>query len=533
MSAPVAPTFWWASPWVVADRKVGAATAPWTAPRRSPATPTGRSALQRRHGQRRAKARRRRPEGRRYGSGPGLAKFARRIACSRTPHRPHAPAPWARTALLKEADYIVNCSFTELTRNNHGIRASDDAYGAINVNRIYQRGPDWVRPGDAAMGVIGLMAAAIQLRKLGVDTTRCDQMLDHFFREWLLTRQQAINRNPHHPDRGGFYQRVYYVPDGRYAKHDTTNSGVTGQMLAAMWKYDEYLRATGRPWSARRWLRQAWPLARDAGDFLRRSYDIPHHLMRSDTAGVDLWLSDSTYAAMALRCLDRWAATIRQPRPFDYRAVARRMSLAIWEMRDTGEKRDFFRYRDGHRAESPPTYGDRIDQVCFLPFEADVLDPGKRFARQISDWWTSGSEGIRMTYPAADARDWRYYGTHWWHVFAGPDENRRANNNLYPGPGLQLAKVEWKHARRTGDRVTMERARRRLEWARSQSYSALWLGATGSREADVPNGLVDWRNETHYKEKADDWARFVDTSAYFIEVVLMIEYGVDTKYVPN
>src|SRR5262249_61891353 len=98
-----------------------------------------------------------------------------------------------------------------------------------------------------------------------------------------------------------------------------------------------------------------------------------------------------------------------------------------------------------------------------------------------------------MTYPAADPHDWRYYGTHWWHVFDGPAKLRRANNNLYPGPGLQLAKVEWKYARRTGDRVTLERARRRLAWARCASYSNLWLGAGETDEAGVPHSPVYWR----------------------------------------
>jgi hypothetical protein len=138
-----------------------------------------------------------------------------------------------------------------------------------------------------------------------------------------------------------------------------------------------------------------------------------------------------------------------------------------------------------------------------------------------------------MTYPSTDAHDWRYYGTHWWYVFKGPAKNKQGNDNLYPGPGLQLAKVEWKYAHATGDTVTRERARRRLEWARSPSYSNLWLGANRSIEADVPNGLVDWRDATQYQNKAQDWERFVDTSAYFIEVVLMLEYGVDTKYVPD
>src|SRR5207244_5135587 len=121
---------------------------------------------------------------------------------------------------------------TEFTKNKRGIQESDDAYGAIHVNRIYRRGPDWVRRGGAAMGVIGLMAAAAQLREVGADTSRYDQVLDRFFRIWLLTRKQAVNRNPRHPDHGGFYQRLYYAPDGHYQKHDVTNCGVTGQMIA-------------------------------------------------------------------------------------------------------------------------------------------------------------------------------------------------------------------------------------------------------------------------------------------------------------
>ena len=47
----------------------------------------------------------------------------------RAPVAPEPSAAWARDALAKEADYIVNCSFTELTRNNRGIQATEDAYG--------------------------------------------------------------------------------------------------------------------------------------------------------------------------------------------------------------------------------------------------------------------------------------------------------------------------------------------------------------------------------------------------------------------
>src|SRR5438045_5775455 len=49
---------------------------------------------------------------------------------------------WARNALIREANYIVNCSFTEQTANKGAVSRSDAAYGTINVNRISSAGPD-------------------------------------------------------------------------------------------------------------------------------------------------------------------------------------------------------------------------------------------------------------------------------------------------------------------------------------------------------------------------------------------------------
>jgi len=85
-------------------------------------------------------------------------------------------------ALVKEADYIVNCSYTEYARNSTGVQPTDDAYGALNVLRIADRGPDWVRPGEASVGVMGLMAGAIQLKAAGhegdMDALRARAYLD-------------------------------------------------------------------------------------------------------------------------------------------------------------------------------------------------------------------------------------------------------------------------------------------------------------------------------------------------------------------
>lgn len=428
--------------------------------------------------------------------------------------------------LLREAGYIVDCSFTEFARNHSVVRAAADGYGALNVDRIYQRGPDWVRPGEAAMGAIGLMAAAAQLQQAGVDVSQYNQVLDRFFNTWLLARLQPVIGGTS-PDAGGISARVYYNVGGQWQRADAANAGVTGQMIVAMWKYYEYNLTAGSQDAANRWLQQAWPLARGAGNFLTRSYQPAYRLVRSNAQSADLWVSDSVFAAAAFRCLDQWSAATREAASEDYATVAAEIAAGLQAMEDHSDRAGFFRYRDSTHSYRP-TYGDQIDQLCFLPYEADVLDPGESFARQISDWWTNGSGGIQMTSQTTDPADWRYFGTRLRHLFAGGADN----DDLYAGAALQLAKAEWKSAQKTGDSVLLNRARQRLQWVLSSSYSDLWLGSSGLTEAGVPNGLVDWRNATNFSHKADDWARFLDTSAYLIEAALMLNEGVDTRYVP-
>jgi hypothetical protein len=431
--------------------------------------------------------------------------------------------------LLKEAEFICDCSFTENARNNRDVQPTDDAYGALNVDRIYQRGPDWVPTGESCMGVIGLMAAAIHLKQSGFEIMRYEQVLDRFFHHWVVAQQEPIDTDPQSADYGGCYQRIYYSAAGQRQREDPVNAGVTGQLVSAMWKYYEFNVAVGNAAAANDWLVEGWPIARRAGEFLLRNYDPRYHLVRTNAASRDLWVTDSAYAAMALRCLDRWAVAIRQDRSFDHTAEIQAIESGLKALEDDSSRKGFFRYRAGANASFQPTYGDQIDQLCFLPYEIDVLDPGDPFARRISDWWTDGSDGVRMTVQTADPTDWRNFGTHLRHYFEANPEN----DNLYPGAGLQLAKVEWKYAHATGDAAMLDRARRRLEWARSPSGSNLWLGSSGVMEANVPNGVVDWRDANDYSHKADNWARFVDTSANFIEVVLMVEAGVDTKLVPD
>ena len=107
-------------------------------------------------------------------------------------------------------------------------------------------------------------------------------------------------------------RRVFYDKQGRWQRDEAYSTGTTGMMIVAMWKYSEYLAATGQTEEAAQWRRAAWALARPAGDYLRRAYDPRYRLVRGNALRSDLWTSDSVYAADALRCLSRWAKTTGQ-----------------------------------------------------------------------------------------------------------------------------------------------------------------------------------------------------------------------------
>src|SRR6267143_1751951 len=210
-----------------------------------------------------------------------------------TPFDSHA-ATWAEDALMRESGYIVNCSFTEFAVNHSAVQTTDDAYGAINVDRVYQVGPDWVNPGESAMAAIGLTAAARQLKVSGYSITTYEQVLNRFFQTWLLARKQSDNTNALDSNYGGINSRVYYDSSGLWRSNDAPTTAVTGQMLAAMWKYYEYNISIGNPATASNWLQQSWDVARTAGDFIRRMTNATYKLVRGNSGGNDLWISDAT-----------------------------------------------------------------------------------------------------------------------------------------------------------------------------------------------------------------------------------------------
>src|SRR5262249_45269312 len=138
----------------------------------------------------------------------------------------------------------------------------------------------------------------------GYSVTTYDQVLDRFFHTWLATRKQSVNTNSIDPNFGGIYSRVYYDMTGLWRSNAAPTTAVTGQMLAAMWKYYEYNLSVGNSVGASNWLQQGWDVARSGGDFIRRMTNATYNLVRGNSGGSDLWISDSAMSAAGLRCLD-------------------------------------------------------------------------------------------------------------------------------------------------------------------------------------------------------------------------------------
>jgi len=461
------------------------------------------------------------------------------------PPSPPPEPPGITEQIKAELDYIAYSSWSEFNPNASGWKFLDpniDIYGAINSNRIPSQGvPNrwgWVRPGIAAMAAIGVMQGAAYLDSQGVGHDKYDQALDKFFLQWELAHEQGQNKNADDPDYGAFMDRVDYDSSGNYNAGITPlwKTEVTAQMMIANWKYYEYKNSIGQSQAASQWLANAWPIQERGADYLLNMYNntpagtinlLPGN---SSPAEYIAWIHFAAYAVPALRAASVWANMRGEVAlAFDYTALVDNLVIGIQTMKDESSQKNYFKFRPyANGAYGAPTYGDSIDQLVFSPYETGAIPPDE-FAGQISDWWTNGDGQLKMTYQTNDESDWRYFGTRWHYYFTDQSES----DYLYPGPGFQLAKVEWKYGQVLGgNNEYLARSDKRLKWGTLTNYSALWWFLTGEQEVKTPNGFLDWRSANNYSSTAEGWARFVDSSAYFIEVLLMNNAGIDSDYNP-
>ena len=91
-------------------------------------------------------------------------------------------------------------------------------------------------------------------------------------------------------------------------------------------------------------------------------------------------------------------------------------------------------------------------------------------------------------------------------------------DQIYPGSSFQLADAEWKIAKASGQNNILDMAQGHYRFAlspiNSTSGSGCWVN--NSSVDRVPGGFFDWVNMKNDSYPANNWERFVDTSAYMI-----------------
>ncbi len=425
-----------------------------------------------------------------------------------------------------ESHYLTQCSCTEAndTVKAQSIANTQPAYGVFNDWRIGNGQADFVRPGEAALGSIGLLVGYHQLLADGRSTADLDKRaraaLSGFFTCWIPNAANRIDKGDASHKRTGFPQQIAYSSRFNVSSKDAdANPGVTSEMLIAMWKYAQ-LTPNGDKVAYRQ---GQYALAHQMADYINSRVGADN--LVHDNYG-NAYTSDTSYAVAAFHAFAHWAqAQADLDTATYYNAQAALVSKALAPLQDPGPWGNYKRYQDA--ADNKPTYGpagsETVDQTGFAPYEFDARPPGEAYARAVADWWDTGSSWhhtvTQQTGPYAGGvhqQDYKNNAT-----YAGTPNGRY----LYPGPGFQLIGAEWKIARATGDHALDARARAHYNFARSNGF---W---NADKHLDLyAGGFNDWVDPQTNAQQPETYKRFVDTSAYFIFATEMIEFSHDVNF---
>lgn len=426
-----------------------------------------------------------------------------------------------------ESRYITQCSCTEAnaTVKAKNISSAQPAYGVFNDWRIGNGQADFVRPGEAAIGSIGLLVGMHQLQTDGHSTADLDAAahlaLSGFFTRWLPNPANQIDKSDATHRRTGFPQQIAYSSGFAVSSKDAdANPGVTAELLIAMAKYVQ-LSPKG---SGGAYRQSEYDLAHRMADYVSSRVGSDH--LVHDNYG-NAYVADTSYAAAAFHAFAHWAtaqADAQTAAYYDGQADA--ISQALATLQDPGPWHNYKRYKDA--ADSKPTYGlpgqESIDQTGFAPYEFDARPPGEPYGKAAADWWDSG----RSWHQAVTQQSGPYKGGVHQQDYKS-DARYAATPNaryLYAGSALQLAATEWKIARARGNDPALDaRARAHYQFARTHGF---W---NADKHLDsYAGGFNDWVDPTTGAQQPETYKRFVDTSAYFIIATEMLEFSQDVDF---
>ena len=386
-----------------------------------------------------------------------------------------------------EVSYITQCSCTAANSTTASVPNTAPAYGVLNDWRIGNGMPDFVQPGEAAIGSIGLLYGYHRLVAGGKSTPDLDSKaktaLSGFF--WSWTRNTSNQAGP------GFPANIAYNSSYGVSSKGGGDARVTAEMLIAMWKYTQ-LSPNG-----------------DGANYRTQEYARAHAMADFANANLNSWTVDRSYAVAAFRCFSKWAASVGDTGTSAYYSKqADVVSSLLTKAQDKGNWHTYYDYLDGG---GNGVYNDGIDQTGFAPYEFDARPESEPYAKDLTTWWDHGTayNGASLSVQSGPYAG----GVHQSTPASG------TNTKIYPGSALQLADAEWKIAQATGNYNNLyASAWAHYNFARSAVGSSTGSGDwvnTATIDPPFIGGFIDWV-DTSNGSRPPTWQRFVDTSGYMI-----------------
>jgi len=378
-----------------------------------------------------------------------------------------------------ESFYITQCSATSA---NAGVNlgSGQPAYGVLNDWRIGNGRADFVQPGEAAMGAMGLLYGYNRLTTAGRSNGNLDwrakTALSGFFWSWI--------RNGNNRQGNAFTANISYDAAGNVTSKSGADARVTAELLNAMRKYC-LLSPNG-----------------DRANYQSEEYGLAHAMADFINVSFGSWTIDRSYVVAAFHCFGNWASAVGDSGTASYyHGRANEVSGWIAGAQDKGSWHNYYDYLDGS---GRGVYNGGINQTGFSPYEFNARWAGEDFAKGLTDWWERGTayNGVALS----QQNDPYAGGVHQWTPASGTDLK------LYPGSALQLADAEWKVAKATGNYNNLYGA----AWKHynfAKYGSGCWVNNTSVD--GYLGGFIDWVDPVSNYRPAN-WQRFVDTSAYFL-----------------
>ncbi len=378
-----------------------------------------------------------------------------------------------------ESFYITQCSATS-ANSTISLGSGQPAYGILNDWRIGNGRADYVQPGEAAIGAIGLLYGYNRLTTAGRSNGdldwRAKTALSGFFWSWI--------RNDNNRNGNGFPVNISYDASGNVTSKSAGDARVTAELLIAMRKYC-LLSPNG-----------------DRANYQSQEYSLAHSMADFANANLGSWTIDRSYAVAAFHGFANWASAVGDSGTATYfHNRANEISGWLAQAQDLGSWHNYYDYLDGA---GNGIYNGGIDQTGFSPYEFNARWGGENFAKNLADWWNHGTayNGVFLT-----QQDGTFAGgVHQWTPASG------SAPKLYAGSALQLADTLWKIANATGNYNDLYGA----AWWHynfAKYNSGLWVNNTTTD--GFLGGFIDWVDPTNNSRPAS-YLRFVDTSGYFI-----------------